>query len=177
MCTERLEQVMSAITSNGLIRAGGLQIVALGSGTPSCARGVLSEMRIDAGAANLRMLTDSKREAYRHFGLHRGVRRTFTWLVPANARGAREFPRQCCVKGRMPGVNAGDPWQQGGMFLLSAKGKTLYELRETSPGWPRMDVDAVVRALRAEVGLPPEPAVQPPAKDDGAAAPPQETKP
>jgi hypothetical protein len=159
MCMDRLTQLAGILGSEGLLGDGGARMVAIGSGWAGAARGVLSDLEAvhPEAAASTTMIADPKRAAYLFFKAHRGVRRTFTWVLPANAAGAKDFPRQCLCKRRLPMVNAGDPWQQGGVFVYgaatSAGGtpRQLYALLEESPGWPQVDAKAVVAAIRAEV--------------------------
>lgn len=147
MCAERLVEVLGVLRASGLL--GKVGVVAIGSGWPSAAKGLLEELGIDASACNLRLLADPRRQAYAHLRAHRGVLRTFTWRKWANVLGLFAFPRECCCRRRLPGVNAGDPWQQGGTFVLSDDGRTeLYALREESPGFPALDGGALVAAVR-----------------------------
>ena len=127
-------------------------VVAVGSGWPSAAAGLIDELGVDARASNLRLLADPQREAYRFLRAHRGVVRTFTWRRWANVLGFMAFPAQLCCRRRMPGLNAGDPWQQGATFVFAAHGqRELFALREESPGWPGLDEAALVCAVRAAI--------------------------
>ena len=138
-----------------MLRAAGMlgkvNVVAVGSGWPSAARGLLAELRVDAGACRLRMLSDPHRAAYTHLRAHRGVVRTFTWRRVANFLGFLTFPVQCCCKRRMPGLNAGDPWQQGGVFVFDRSQREIFALREQSPGWPALDAGALVEVVALAV--------------------------
>ncbi len=161
MCAERLQEVVGMLQGAGIRSTSGkekgadkesvgvpsVQLVAIGSGTAKVARGVMSEQKLDA--SQVLMLVDPQRVAYRALALHRGVVRTFTWRKPENAAGAKDFPRQCCMRGRLPMVNAGDPWSQGGVFVYGmGGGKPVYFLREESPGWPGIDAPAFVAAAK-----------------------------
>jgi hypothetical protein len=173
MCAERLQQVVSLLSGAGVGTTNGkgaghgspgapspsssssphsIQLIAIGSGSARVARGVLGEQRLDS--SQVLMLVDPARAAYRALALKRGVVRTFTWRKKENAAGAKDFPRQCCVHGRLPMVNAGDPWSQGGVFVYgSGGGRPLYALREESPGWPGIDEPAFVAAVKKAAGV------------------------
>jgi YD repeat-containing protein len=144
MCTERLLQVVTLLDKNNLL--GKVKITAVGTGTANCARGLLSDLKIDAVASQLTLYVDPDRHAYQYFGLHRGVRRTFTWKNPENYQGMNEFPKHCCLRGRLPMINAGDPWQQGATLIYMKK--SIYENIETSPGWPRINDDEFIKAAK-----------------------------
>lgn len=45
-------------------------------------------------------------------------------------------------------MNAGDPWQQGGIFVMAPSGQQLFTLREESPGFPRPDWPLFTNACR-----------------------------
>lgn len=150
MCSERLVEVLSSLRRHGLL--GKCAVVAVGSGWPSAAAALVDELRLDARACGLRVLADPQREAYRHLRAHRGVLRTFTWTRWANVLGFLAFPAELCCRRRVPGLNAGDPWQQGGTFVLAARGqRELYALREEAPGWPALDEAALVSAVRTAI--------------------------
>jgi len=150
MCTERLLQIINLLKDNHLL--GKLNIAAIGSGSASCARGLLSDLKIDNNETRLHLYVDPSRHAYQYFGLHRGIRRTFIWKNPENYQGMNEFPKHCCLRGRMPMINAGDPWQQGAVFIFGGYSgliwknlKIIYENIETSPGWPRINYEQFIQ--------------------------------
>ena len=93
-------------------------------------------------------LLDPRRELYGALGLVRSVRKTFTWHSWRNVFGALAFPRQCC-RGRVPTVNAGDPWQQGGVFVVCPSGEVLFAHRDEAPGFPKVNEREFARALEA----------------------------
>jgi hypothetical protein len=151
MCAERLQQVVAVLRAEALV-GGDVCVVGVGSGNSKAGKSMLSETRLDAKADNLMLLCDEKKVVYRHFDLHRGVRRTFTWMRPENRAGANDFWRVACCAGRVPFVNAGDPWQQGGIFVVSHAGEKMhFSLKETSPGWPQMDDEAFIAAVKKAV--------------------------
>ncbi len=144
MCSERLFQVLAMLEKANL--KGKVQVAAIGTGSARCARGLLSDLKIDPIASRLNLYVDPKRQAYQYFGLHYGIRRTFTWRNPENSQGMNEFPKHCCLRGRLPMVNAGDPWQQGATLIYM--NKLIYENIETSPGWPRIKDDDFLQAAQ-----------------------------
>lgn len=140
------------LRSAGLL--GKVDVIGIGSGWADAARGFIDDSGIDAKTSRLRMLADPERAAYTHLQLNRGVVRTFTWRKWANLMGFLGFPYECCCRRRMPGLNAGDPWQQGGTFVFAAGGKhALLEHREESPGWPALDQEALVSAARSAIAF------------------------
>ncbi len=113
---------------------------------------MMSETRLDSKMDNMVLLCDEKKVVYKHFELHHGIRRTFTWMRPENTAGANDIWRVVCCTGRVPFVTAGDPWQQGGIFVVSHQGdKVHFSLKETSPGWPQMDPKAFIAAVKQAV--------------------------
>lgn len=79
-------------------------------------------------------------EIYDFIGSKYSITGTFTFTKIENLYGLLAFPIEF-LKGRMPFINAGDPFQQGGQILLSLNDykKCKYLNLETSPGYPKMD--------------------------------------
>lgn len=152
MCQERVGEVMAALRGAGL-DDGSIKLYAVSTGTPATSHGVAKELGLcePATAAWASFLCDEDAELYNALAAHRGVLRTFTWKKWANVVGLCASFAQCC-KGRLPQVNAGDPWQQGGVFVCGAKGTMLFEHRETSPGWPPLQHDAFLAAAKRAAG-------------------------
>ena len=127
-------------------------VIAVTSATSAAtAWGLVTELRLDADNSRVSFLLDARRELYAALGLVRSVRATFTWHSWRNALGALAFPRQCC-RGRVPTLNAGDPWQQGGVFVVARDGSILFAHRDEAPGWPKVDEPAFARALAQLAG-------------------------
>ena len=99
-------------------------------------------------------LIDPTASLYTILGLHEGVLATLTWRRWRNIIGALAFPFQLCCKGRIPYVNAGQPFQQGGVFAFDATGRCMFEHRETSPAWPPLDADRLRAVLATSHGEP-----------------------
>ena len=153
--TDRLLEAVSALRASAL--AGRLPLLVVTS-SPSAAMAA-QLLRVDAAlppreAAKLRLtvLLDPTRAVFERLRCARGVastlcfsrqRAAFNWV------GLLSFPYQACCRGRVPGLSSGDPWQLGGVFLLSPGGEQLYAMREEKPGWPLIDVSALSRAADA----------------------------
>jgi hypothetical protein len=154
MCGERLGQVASALHDAGLLGPGppAVRLLVLGTGDAPTARSVLAEAGLAPGPG-VTLAVDPTGAAYAELGFHRGVGRTLALKRRANVVGALLFPLQCCVRRRVPFVNAGDPWQQGGVLVFagpsggSGGGTEVFALREESPGWPELDAGGMVRAV------------------------------
>lgn len=155
MCSERLQQIVDALQTSGLL--GRVDVIAFGSGSPAQGARVLRQFlglgksatseEMAASPRRIRMYVDEGKEMYKYMSLHRGVVRTFTWHRWENFMGMCAFPSHA-IRGTLPMVNAGDPWQQGGVFVMTADAEPLYTLREEAPGWPQMDTDAVITACK-----------------------------
>ena len=160
MASERLAEVCALLRAHGLLDRVPVLAVSSGSSVAVVAQ-LLADVGDAAASARLRLAIDPRRVAYSRFGAARGVINTFSWHRSRfydNLRGLLLFPTECC-RGRVPGVNAGDPWAQGAAIVLSPAtpqgGRAqLYVLRETAPGWPRIDIEAVVTALRRALPAP-----------------------
>ncbi len=105
-----------------LLDRAGISIVAIGSGTPDQAKGFLEKSDF---AGELYVSPD--RAAYRSFGLVRGRFRT---LGPASIlRAVRAL-----ASGFRQGSQAGDNWQQGGLFLLGPGDRVRFVHRDRFAG-------------------------------------------
>jgi hypothetical protein len=90
------------------IRARGGELVVIGSGTPEQAKRFAVEERFDGT-----MVTDPTLEAYNRAGMKRSVLRTFhpkSMISAVRALGSGHTQKQM----------AGDPWQQGGVVVVSS---------------------------------------------------------
>lgn len=112
-------------------------LVFVGSGTPLMAQAFQEEY-----CPWSRVLVDPGLEAFRAFGLRRGV---WTNLNIRTAFGAlrayREGHRQVEVQG--------DPWQQGGVFVIDSTGRIRYSYVSRYAGDhpdPQVVVDALAKA-------------------------------
>jgi hypothetical protein len=139
MCDDLLGSVLRAAVE--IIGDCALPVWVITNATPAAAASWAAERALPPGVA---VLCDEGRRIHAALGLHRSVARTFTFRRGwGNVAGLLSFPFQACAKGRLPGVNAGDPWQQAGVFVLPASGEVAFAHREESPGWPVLDAVAL----------------------------------
>ena len=119
------------------IHARGARLVVVGNGKPFHARGFLEDYPIDA-----LVLVDPDLKAYAAAGLRRGKAITLGFAAIRN--GLRAFKkgfRQTSVKG--------DPWQQGGVFVVRKDGEVVYSHISQAAGdhpEPRELLEAVGQA-------------------------------
>jgi hypothetical protein len=111
LCREQVAQLRDALPS---IRARSARLVIVGNGTPAMA----AEFRRER-ASDLEILVDPALEAYRALELRRGPGATFSWETLKNARRAWKA-------GFRQGRTRGDPWQQGGVFVLGPGALTRF---------------------------------------------------
>ena len=99
-----------------------ITLVAIGSGTCEEAKAFIEKFGFDG-----EMYLDPTLRSYKAFGLHRGFWRTL---------GPRSLLRgfSTLKKGFRQGKNAGDLWQQGGMFVIGPGNQILYEHRNSVAG-------------------------------------------
>jgi hypothetical protein len=117
------------------IRAAGAELVLVGSGS---VRQAASYQR--RYAPDCTVLTDPTLAAFRALGLKRGVVETLgpsTWLRAAGS----------VARGHLQGRTRGDPWQQGGLFVMARGGRLVFEQRNRDAG-TRPDIERALRALR-----------------------------
>jgi hypothetical protein len=124
------------------ITAIGGELVVVGSGTPAQAKVFAEEERLENP-----VVTDPTLEAYRRAGMKRGVLSTFSLKGLSHAMRARKGGHsQTSVKG--------DPWQQGGVVVVSALangGRVTLQHAASEAGDPT-DFGVVVRAIEAARG-------------------------
>ena len=93
----------------------GVRLVTVGNGQPFQAKGFKEEQGIPFD-----LWVDPDMEAYHAAGLRRGLASTLSPRTMGNAwRAMRGGHKQTRVQG--------DPWQQGGAFLITPAGEVLYE--------------------------------------------------
>lgn len=109
-------------------------MVVVGNGTPAHAR-----MFAEDEDVPFTLWVDPQMTAYRAAGLRRGVRAVFSrHSIGHTARALRGGFRQTAVKG--------DPWQNGGVFVITAKGRTVFEHKSAEAG-DHAAVSEIVAAL------------------------------
>ena len=96
------------------IRRRGAELVIVGNGRPEHAADFREAQRIECP-----LFVDPDLKAYAAAGLKRGVLSSLNPRVVA--RGLRAFSA-----GQRQGATQGDPWQQGGVFVVTPEGKVLF---------------------------------------------------
>jgi len=87
------------------------------------------------------VLSDPSRAVFKAAGMRRSLFATLHWRLFVNAwRAFRSGFRQGKVQG--------DPWQQGGVLVLDARGVIVHRQVDRAGGDP-LDLDAVLAAVRA----------------------------
>ena len=92
------------------IRAKGAELVVVGNGLPFQARAFRDEQRVD-----FPLLVDPGLKAYKAAGLKRSALATLNPVAALRAVKSMSH-------GFRQGANAGDPWQQGGAFVIGPSG-------------------------------------------------------
>ena len=137
MCWERVEEF-------GMLNVHKGKVALVGSASAE----KLLEMKAETRFRG-QVYSDPGAKLYRLFGAKRGVIRTFTWRRGLeNLKGFFDFGRQGICKCRWPMLNAGDPWLQGGVAIVSKRterggGKLWFHEMETSPGYPIHDLQQI----------------------------------
>jgi hypothetical protein len=116
----------------------GVGLVVVGNGNATQARDFLADRRLA-----LPLYVDPGLKAYRALGLTRGLGATFN--LSAIKHGARAL-----AGGFTQGAVAGDPWQQGGVFLVRPDGTMPYAYRSEGAG-DHPDPRDILAAARAAV--------------------------
>ena len=117
------------------IRAAGAELVLVGNGSVRAAARFQREQ-----APECAVFTDPSLETYRTLGMRRGVWATLAPTTLAAVAGA-------LLKGRRQTSVQGDPWQQGGAYVVARGGTILYAHANRNAA-DRPDVDAALAALR-----------------------------
>ena len=119
------------------IRRRGAELAVVGSGSPAQAAAFRAEAAVD-----FPLYVDPKLEAYAAAGLRRGLG---TVLRPSVFRRALDAWRRGF---RQRGV-AGDPWQQGGLFVIRPGGDVVVAQVSQAAG-DHADPRAVLAALSVQ---------------------------
>lgn len=119
------------------IKAKGAHLVVVGNGHPWQAQAFLEEFPIDA-----RLLVDPKLDAYAAAGLRRSIASTLVNLktLKHGRRAMKEGFRQAKV--------SGDPWQQGGAFVVTPDHAVHFEQISGEAG-DHVDPEGLISALSA----------------------------
>jgi len=118
-CREQVAQLCDHLSE---IRAKGAELVVVGNGQPFQARAFRDERKLD-----FPLLVDPGLKAYKAAGLKRGALLT---LNPMTAlRGVRAMK-----DGFRQGLMEGDPWQQGGAFVIGKDGGVRFAFVSSGAG-------------------------------------------
>ena len=113
----------------------GISLVAIGSGSPGQAQAFVRKFEFPG-----EIYVSQDLSAYRAFNLVRGAWRS---LGPASIlRGMGALKN-----GFRQSSTAGDPWQQGGTFLIGPGEKLLFEHRDQFAG-DLVDIDQVIALIK-----------------------------
>jgi hypothetical protein len=114
------------------IRERGAELVAIGNGTA-----LMAEDFVEGFSVPFPVYTDPERAAYREAGFIRnfglGIR-----TIRRGRRAARE--------GHSQGRTQGDPWQQGGVLVISPEPRLVWNFVSSAAG-DHADVEKVMAAL------------------------------
>jgi peroxiredoxin len=135
-CREQVAQLCDKVPT---IRALHAELAVVGNGKPHHAKAFQADSRLD-----FPLFVDPDLRAYAAAGLRHGVFSSFNARSLSNALGALR-------KGFRQGRTQGDPWQQGGTFVITPQGKTLYTHVSQVAG-DHADLDAVIASLRPIAG-------------------------
>ena len=117
----------------------GVGLALIGSGTPDQAKDFARAFGVTAP-----LYVDPRREAYQAFDLAHGVGATLN--LESITHGLRAF-----AGGFRQGAVQGDPWQQGGVFLVMPDGSMPYAYRSRSAG-DHPDTEAILAGVRRAIG-------------------------
>jgi len=130
------EQVAQLRDEKDEIERRGAKLRVVGNGTPAMAKGFAEKHGLEGA-----VYTDPDRVTYRALGMARKLGATFsTKVLKGAARALKGGFRQERLQG--------DPWQQGGVLIVSGDGDLVYEyLSETAGDHP--PVSELLDALTA----------------------------
>jgi hypothetical protein len=116
------EQVAQLRDHRDEMRAKGGDLAVVGNGTPKQAAGFRAEQKLE-----FPLLVDPGLAAYKAAGLKRTVLSVMNPMVLA--RGVRAL-----TSGFTQGSTQGDPWQQGGVFVIHPPGEVRYAFVSSGAG-------------------------------------------
>ncbi len=129
------EQVAELTGQEDEIVARGARLVVIGNGAPTFIAGFRDRVGFDG-----LLYTDPTRRVYAALGMTRRLRSSF------NLRTLRQALR-AYRSGHRQGAVQGDPWQQGGVAIVSPSGERVFEYRSAFAG-DHPPVADLLRALR-----------------------------
>jgi hypothetical protein len=134
------QQVAALMGIKDQLDNAGVALVAIGSGSPEQAKKFVASFSFEG-----EMYVDPSLKTYKAFKLVRGLWRT---LGPSSiGRGLSAMK-----KGFRQGQNAGDLWQQGGMFVIGPSdqiGNQLYFQHRNQTAGDHADLNAVLKACQS----------------------------
>jgi hypothetical protein len=135
------QQVAALMGVKNRLDAAGVGLVMIGSGNPEQAKEFISSFSVKG-----EMYVDPGLKTYKAFKLVRGLWRT---LGPASiGRGLSAMK-----EGFRQGSNAGDLWQQGGMFVIGPSdkmGNQMFFAHRNQAAGDHADLNAVLKACLDE---------------------------
>lgn len=131
-CKEQVAQLRDALPE---IIQRGAELKIIGSGRPDQANEFLRDVPIDAP-----VYSDPNMKAYRAAGLRRDMRSN------ANLKTLKHGIR-AVRKGFMQTKVKGDPWQQGGVFVITPDGRPLFQYVSSEAG-DHPDPKKILEALK-----------------------------
>lgn len=131
LCREQVAQLRDALDE---IRELGAELVVVGNGRPEQARQFKEERQLD-----FPVLVDPELIAYRAAELRRGASTFGLGSLRGGLRALR--------KGHLQGRTQGDPWQQGGVFVVTPAGRVAFSYVSEEAG-DHPETSAVLEALR-----------------------------
>lgn len=131
------QQAAALMEIKAQLDAAGVGLVAIGSGSPEQARKF-----VDAFSFTGEMYVDPGLKTYKAFNLNRGITGT---LGPSSIIRGLSAIKQ----GFRQGKNAGDLWQQGGMFVIGPASQMFFAHRNRAAG-DHADLNAVLKFVLTE---------------------------
>jgi len=116
------------------IEAAGAQLIAIGNGHAHWAEAFIEDEGVDFA-----VFVDPGRDAYKHFGMKRGMTSV---LGPKSVKHSI----RAMGNGHYQSQTRGDAFQNGGVLVIDAGGDIVYEHIESEAG-DLADLDEVIAAL------------------------------
>ncbi len=130
-CREHVVQLRRRIDD---LHAAGCEVFVIGNGTPSFIEG----FRAETGWRGA-IYVDPSLAVYKAAGLQRGVLSTFNLSAAWRSVGTLR-------RGVKQGRTQGDPWQQGGVLVVSPAGEIRWSHASDGPG-DNASADDILRAI------------------------------
>jgi hypothetical protein len=118
------------------VERAGARLIIVGSGSTPHARHFQKNH-----APGIAVFSDPSLRAYRALGMRRSVAATLGLRSLVGGVGST-------LRGNLQGLTRGDPWQQGGLFVVVPGGEVIFGQRNRDPA-DRPRVDEALTALRS----------------------------